>query len=978
MSEITHFDVWWALGLAGYVGLEVHTTKMKMARIIMCPTFLIGCLVTATASADTVALWLFDDPPGSAVAVDTSGNGYHLSLGPDAGIVASGRFGNALDPDLMKDRDGMGAHRYRAESALNPDDTDWTLECWVKADAKMVGDNRIWGLSGINYVEYGRYGHGKEFKNSRLRPGGVEGPNVLQVANRLLPVDRVLGWNQPTGDLADGQFHHLAVVYDSRAKQIRHYFDGKKQFEANGRWEDVYMGGQPFDDVVFPPHYPMLQVGMRDALQHWDHHELHEKVRHMKKFQGLIDELRFSDQALYVLDFIPPASFAEPALRVWPPILSLVVDKTDSFRDQLPALELSALGSETIGWEIKEDLPWLSLSVKQGVASASRQIVEARVHADSLEPGQYDGSLIVERIDGAASPHDVKVRLTVLGSGDVRNVGDRKQLFIDDRFTGQTENVSLEINQPSKFRITVDGKQDGGQFPLNTFYDEERGCYRLYYMRLGSNVYCMESDDGVHWQHAERRGGQVTVENVDADGEPQVLQPDGEPYDMFHAPPIQGLGGFRTDFPMIVYDQHDVPERRYKAFHELNFGFMDGDGYELTPETEGKSADHLSGVYGYYSSDGLHFKGDGTRLLPVLPEHLFGAYWDEKSQKYFIFIRCQNVESGRLHSMQGTQFIYRKGFNYSDPEGYVDHIDDETGQRKGFENLRSFARLTADDLLKPWMEGVFPSAYEGSTSYATARNVNMVLSADKWDGFKDFYSCFPAKYSWAEDVHVMYLKTLRHFHPSRQPWFPGFADLNGPMQTVIALSRDGVNWNRYDRKEYIPLGMMDEVDRGRTSMGGGIIKVGNYLYSYYWANPHIHDTVRMRDEYPLEGDLKQWAEASLGIFGTRQRLDGFVSMDADFKGGSLTTKPLVFSGRRLVLNQNAGGQGTIFVELRDLNNQSIRGYELADCEEITCNDVQWEVRWRGSADLSQFVGRPIRIHFKLRSAKLYAFQFASD
>ena len=328
--------------------------------------------------------------------------------------------------------------------------------------------------------------------------------------------------------------------------------------------------------------------------------------------------------------------------------------------------------------------------------------------------------------------------------------------------------------------------------------------------------------------------------------------------------------------------------------------------------------------------------------------------------------------------MQGTQFIYRKGFKYSQPEGLVDRIDDETGQRKGFENLRSFARLTADDLLQPWTEGVFPSAYEGSTSYATARNVNMVLSADKWDGFKDFYSCFPAQYPWAEDVHIMYLKTLRHFHPSRQPWFPGYADLNGPLQTVIAFSRDGVTWNRLDRKEYIPLGLMDEVDRGRTSMGGGIIKVGNYLYSYYWANPQLHDTVPLRDEYPLDGDLEKWAYASLGIFGTRQRLDGFVSMDADYQGGSLTTTPLVFSGRRLILNQNAGGQGTIFVELRDLNNQPIRGYELADCEEITCNDVRWEVRWRGSADISQLAGRPIRLHFKMRAAKLYAFQFESD
>lgn len=101
-------------------------------------------------------------------------------------------------------------------------------------------------------------------------------------------------------------------------------------------------------------------------------------------------------------------------------------------------------------------------------------------------------------------------------------------------------------------------------------------------------------------------------------------------------------------------------------------------------------------------------------------------------------------------------------------------------------------------------------------------------------------------------------------------------------------------------------------------------------------------------------------------------------MDADYKGGSLTTPPLVFFGKRLVLNQNTGGQGTIFVELCDLNDQPISGYELADCEEITCSDVAWEVRWRGKADLSRLAGQPIKLHFKMLAAKLYAFQFSSD
>ena len=100
-----------------------------------------------------------------------------------------------------------------------------------------------------------------------------------------------------------------------------------------------------------------------------------------------------------------------------------------------------------------------------------------------------------------------------------------------------------------------------------------------------------------------------------------------------------------------------------------------------------------------------------------------------------------------------------------------------------------------------------------------------------------------------------------------------------------------------------------------------------------------------------------------------------MSADVDYQGGELTTPPLVFSGTRLVLNHNTAGMGTIFVELRDLNDQPLDGYSLADCEEITGNDVAWEVRWRGSGDVSAIAGTPIKIHFRLVNTKLYAFGF---
>ena len=125
----------------------------------------------------------------------------------------------------------------------------------------------------------------------------------------------------------------------------------------------------------------------------------------------------------------------------------------------------------------------------------------------------------------------------------------------------------------------------------------------------------------------------------------------------------------------------------------------------------------------------------------------------------------------------------------------------------------------------------------------------------------------------------------------------------------------------------------------------------------------------------MRKDLPEPKNKFGGIGYVKQRLDGFVSADVDYQGGSLTTPPIRFSGNRLQINHKCGGQGTIFVELRDANGVPLPGFTLGDCEEVAGDDVAWEIRWRGSADISQFAGQPIRLHFKMRHAKLYAFQF---
>jgi len=874
-----------------------------------------GVCATPTVSAETVALWLFDDPPGSRVAVDASGHGYHLTLGPDAAIVAGGKFGNALDADAT-DGDGLGAYRYRAEPALNPGDRSWTLECWARAKPTMRSDNRIWGLSGVNYIDYGR------------------GDNLigLNVASRFLPIDAVDGWNKPTGNIeADANYQHLAVVYDAAAKQLRHYFDGRLQFAVKGTWKSVVTGTPPHADVVFPPHYPMLQVGMRDAIQQWDYRELHAAKRHMKKFQGHLDEMRLSDEALYANDFVPPRSLARPFLRVRPAPLSFTVVKEQG-PTAAQQLNVSS-GRFSLDWSAKEDIPWLSLQPDSGTADGSGQRIEARVDASKLSSGSYMGVIRFEAGGATNGPVLIPVHVTVTSTSKVRDIGAHRQLFIDDRFIEHSENVTLRINQPEKVPVEFEAANEMPLYPCNVIHDHEAGVFRMYYSAFnGTRVNYAESTDGIRWTKPGPDRKQLGV--LTGDGPSKTLAP------------LQFLS-------TVMRDPHDVPERRYKALEERRF----------------PDAPNRNGVYALYSRDGLHFTEHG-RVMPILSEGAPYAYWDARIGKYVAYMRVQNTRKG-LQQIQGNQFFYRPGFSYDAPNGLVDAVAPETMFRPGYENLRSVGRIETNRLLDPWPM----PANAPPTDYTTPRHVPMVLAADPWDGFADFYTGIVEMYPHGQDVYLLFLTPFRHFHPSRQPWFYRFDDANGPIDIQLAVSRDGIRWQRLDRRPYVAPGMTDEWDRWLMFMGRGMVRRGNYVYQYYWGTSRLHDSIYLRPEIE-KVELTKTSASHLGAL--RQRLDGFVSADVDHKGGSITTPPIVFGGTRLLLNHNTAGMGTIFVELRDLNGLPIPGHSLADCEEITGNDVAWEVRWRGRSDLSALRGKPVKLHFRMANTRLYAFQFVED
>lgn len=105
------------------------------------------------------------------------------------------------------------------------------------------------------------------------------------------------------------------------------------------------------------------------------------------------------------------------------------------------------------------------------------------------------------------------------------------------------------------------------------------------------------------------------------------------------------------------------------------------------------------------------------------------------------------------------------------------------------------------------------------------------------------------------------------------------------------------------------------------------------------------------------------------------RLDGFASVRADYKGGELVTKPLIFDGSKLSINFSTSAAGGIKVEIQDADGKPIPGFTLADSREQIGNEVNRIVTWKGGDDLQALSGKPIRLRFVMKDADLYSLQF---
>ena len=107
-------------------------------------------------------------------------------------------------------------------------------------------------------------------------------------------------------------------------------------------------------------------------------------------------------------------------------------------------------------------------------------------------------------------------------------------------------------------------------------------------------------------------------------------------------------------------------------------------------------------------------------------------------------------------------------------------------------------------------------------------------------------------------------------------------------------------------------------------------------------------------------------------------------LEAGGEWGHVTTKPFRLDGDTLEVNIDAS-EGGFLVEVLDANNQpyvdSAKKQEFDwDNNRIYRNvdGLRLQPRWRGDRNLESLVGKVVRLRFRLRNAKLYAFQIKSN
>ncbi len=337
------------------------------------------------------------------------------------------------------------------------------------------------------------------------------------------------------------------------------------------------------------------------------------------------------------------------------------------------------------------------------------------------------------------------------------------------------------------------------------------------------------------------------------------------------------------------------------------------------------SSVHKSGgIFRFTSPDGLRWKRDPQPLLPFESDSHTVVFWEPTHKKYVIYLRGWGARSARDDRRKVIRLEAASLSRPLDlkPAGLPHHANDPQRQ--------------------PWINTEAPTVL--------ACDLNDPAGVDVYTNSVQPYPLDP---SWYVGFPAFY----RHF-----PRSPHRND--GRTEIQFVGSRDGVDWQRYNREVYAEPGLPGPHSGSMIYMGTGLVVRGDEIWQYGTRYRTTH------------GDVPARAKQTDGaIYRFVQRVDGFVSLDSANQPGRALTTPVSVNASRLLLNVDTRALGTLRVGILNADRKPVPGYTAEECDPVQINATGIPVTWGGKHDLSALKGQKVQLEFQSTRTKLYSFRF---
>jgi hypothetical protein len=366
---------------------------------------------------------------------------------------------------------------------------------------------------------------------------------------------------------------------------------------------------------------------------------------------------------------------------------------------------------------------------------------------------------------------------------------------------------------------------------------------------------------------------------------------------------------------------------------------------------------HRRAIFLYTSPDGWTWKRHKTAILPFRSGTQSCTFYDDQRQTYVSYHRTGIAKTHGGATQRES--VYTEADNVFFPWEYTPVTQADYDQAKKTMRLRTPLPWYLDN--GPLTPGGFGIEYP-----------HRFVPLDTLDPVgTDIYITKATKYPWAPDTYVAFPILYFHYEAdgpkTRQILMhPDRGRGSGPIETHLSVSRDGINWKRYPRPAYVGNGMHDGWPVNQAYLAHGMLRRGNEIWQYYFGTEIYHST------YSKD-------KSKNAVYRVVQRLDGFVSADSPYeKEGYILTKPVIFKGNRLILNIDTDAAGYAQIGFVDMKGKPIPGFSVEDCIYVNGDFVETEVEWiEKGKDLSTLQDQPVKIIFRMRGSKLFAFQFIS-